>query len=57
MMKMTMTMMMITCRLHHASKARRDRRKELKGNLAAQNPGLGTLPPERYFPDLTDRDV
>ena len=56
-MMTTMMTKMITCRLHHASKARRDRRKELKGNLAALNPGLGTLPPERYFPDLTDRDV
>ena len=53
----TMMTKMITCRLHHASKARRDRRKELKGNLAAQNPGLGTLPPERYCPDLSDREV
>ena len=56
-MMTTMMTKMITCRLHHASKARRGRRKELKGNLAAQNPGLGTLPPERYRPDLSDRGV
>ena len=38
-------------------KVRRDKRKELKGNLAAQIPGLGTSPPERYCSDLSDREV